>query len=167
MRRILTVVALTMALILSQAVAAQMKIAVVDVNEAIGQTSEAREFLRQVQDEMRPEQDRIRELTAERARIEEEAERDQDILDERGLRRLQEEYERLSSDLQFRAERYQQTLQRRRNELMREMGPRVQAALDEMVRAEGYDLVIPAGAVIYVDPSHDITRRLTERLDRN
>lgn len=167
MRRFLTVAAVLAALTISQIAAAQLKIAVVDVNEAIGQTSQAREFLRQVQEELRPEQERIRELTAQRAQIEERVERDGDVLSDQERRRLSEDHERLTDDLQFRAERYQQTLQRRRNELMREMGPRVQAALDEMVRAEGYDLVIPAGAVIYADPTHDITRHLSERLDRN
>lgn len=167
MRRFLAVVALVTALTAAQAAVAELKIAVVDVNEAIGQTSEAREFLRQVQEELRPEQDRIRELTAQRAQIEERVERDGDVLGERERIRLSEDYERLTADLQFRAESYQQTLQRRRNQLMREMGPRVQSELDAMVQAEGYDLVIPAGAVIYVNPTHDITRRLSERLDRN
>ena len=45
------------------------------------------------------------------------------------------------------------------------MGLRVQAALDDLVQLESYDLVVLVGAVIYANPKHDITRKLTERLD--
>jgi len=161
----MTVVAVAAALTMAQTATAQMKIAVVDVNEAIGQTQEAQDFLRRVQDELRPEQETIRSLTAERSRIEERVERDGEVLSEQERIRLSEDYERLTADLQFRAENYQKTLQRRRNELFRQMGPRVQAALDDLVQAERYDMVVPGGAVIYVNPSHDITSKLTEKLD--
>lgn len=165
MRKLMTVVAVAAALTMAQTATAQMKIAVVDVNEAIGQTQEAQDFLRRVQDELRPEQETIRSLTAERSRIEERVERDGEVLSEQERIRLSEDYERLTADLQFRAENYQKTLQRRRNELFRQMGPRVQAALDDLVQAERYDMVVPGGAVIYVNPSHDITSKLTEKLD--
>jgi len=164
-RKLMTVVAVAAALTMAQTATAQMKIAVVDVNEAIGQTQEAQDFLRRVQDELRPEQETIRSLTAERSRIEERVERDGEVLSEQERIRLSEDYERLTADLQFRAENYQKTLQRRRNELFRQMGPRVQAALDDLVQAERYDMVVPGGAVIYVNPSHDITSKLTEKLD--
>lgn len=165
MRKLMTVVAVVAALMMAQAATAQLKIAVVDVNEAIGQTREAQEFLRRVQEELRPDQETIRNLTAERSRIEERVERDGDVLSQQERIRLSEDYERLTADLQFRAENYQKTLQRRRNELFRQMGPRVQAALDEIVQRENYDMIVPGGAVIYVNPQHDITRKLTERLD--
>ena len=165
MKRLMTVVAAIAALAMATAASAELKIAVVDVNEAIGQTSEAQQFLRRVQEELQPEQERIRSLTAERSRIEERVERDGDVLSQQERNRLAEDYERLTADLRFRAEEYQKTLERRRNELFRQMGPRVQAALDDMVRGEGYDMIVPGGAVIYVDPRHDITRKLTEKLD--
>lgn len=164
-RKLMTVVAVIAALSMAQTAAAQLKIAVVDVNEAIGQTREAQDFLRRVQEELRGDQETIRNLTAERSRIEERVERDGDVLSEQERIRLSEDYERLTADLQFRAESYQKTLQRRRNELFRQMGPRVQAALDDLVQREGYDMIVPGGAVIYVNPQHDITRKLTERLD--
>lgn len=165
MKKLVTAMVALTALVAAPLALAEMKVAVVDINEAIGQTSEAQEFLAQVQEELRPEQEQIREMTAERARIEERVERDGDVLSEQERRRLSEQYERLGSDLQYRTEAYQQTLQRRRSELMRQMGPRVQSALNEMVEDEDYDLVVPAGAVIYARPALDITRRLSERLD--
>lgn len=165
MRKLMTVVAVAAALMVAQAASAQLKIAVVDVNEAIGQSREAQEFLRRVQEELRGDQETIRNLTADRSRIEERVERDGDVLSDQERRRLSEDYERITADLQFRAENYQKTLQRRRQELFRQMGPRVQTALDEIVQRENYDMVIPAGAVIYANPTHDITRKLTEKLD--
>ena len=79
---------------------------------------------------------------------------------------LSEDYERLTSDLQYRTETYQKAVNRRRNELFQKMGPRRQAALDDLVKLEAYDLVLPRNTVIYVNPKHDITRKVTEVLDK-
>lgn len=165
MRRVLTVLVACAAFVLAPAAMAELNIAVVDVNEAVSQTQEAREFLARVQEELQPDQERIRELTAEKSRIEERVERDGEVLSDAERLSLSEEYDRITSDLQYRAETYQKALNRRRNELLRQMGPRVQAALDDLVALEGYDLVVPVGAVIYANPQHDITVKLTERLD--
>jgi len=137
------------------ALAAELSLAVVDVQAAIGQTREAQVFLERVQEE----------LQVEKTRIEERVERDGEVMSEEERVRLSEEYDRITSDLQYRAETYQKAVNRRRNELFRQMGPRVEAALDDLVQLEGYDLVVPRNSVIYVNPKHDITRRLTEQLD--
>ena len=165
MRRVLTMLAACAALGLAPVALAELNIAVVDVNEAVSQTQEAKEFLAKVQEELAPDQGRIRELTADKSRIEERVERDGEVLSDDERVRLSEDYDRVTSDLQYRAENYQKALTRRRNELLRTMGPRVQAALDDLVQLESYDLVVPVGAVIYANPKHDITRKLTERLD--
>jgi outer membrane protein len=145
--------------------AADLKIVVVDVNAAIGQTQEAQQFLGRVQEELKADQDRIRELTADKTRIEERVERDGEVMSNEERVKLSEEYERITSDLQYRAETYQKDINRKRNELFRQMGPRVEAALDDLVKREGYDIVLPRNSVIYVNPRQDITRKLTERLD--
>lgn len=165
-RRLMTVVAAFAALAFAQTAVAELKIAVVDVNEAVGQTQEARAFLERVQGELKPDQDRIRTLTADKSRIEERVERDGEVMSSAERVKLSEEYERVTSDLQYQAESYQKSLNRRRNELFREMGPRVQSALNEIIESEGYDMVVPAGAVIFAKPDHDITSRLAERLDQ-
>lgn len=165
MRKLMTVLAACLALGIGQATAAELKIAVVDVNAAVGQTQEAQTFLSDVQAQLKPDQDRIRELTAEKSRIEERVERDGEVMSDEERVKLSEEYDRVTSDLKYRAESYQKALNRRRNELFGRMGPRVQAALDDMVQLEGYDMIVPVGAVIYVNPKHDITRKLAEKLD--
>ena len=165
MRTVLSILAAIALIAIAPTASAELNIAVVDVNEAVSQTQEAKDFLAQVQQELAPDQERIRELTAEKSRIEQRVERDGEVLSEEERLRLSEEYDRITSDLRYRAENYQKALERRRNELLRRMGPRVQAALDDLVQLETYDLVVPANTVIYANQKHDITRKLTERLD--
>jgi outer membrane protein len=145
---------------------AELKIAVVDVQAAIGQTQEAQAFLEKVQESLEADLERIRELTAQRAEIEEKVQRDGEVMGEEERTRLSEDYERITSDLQYRTESYQKAVNRRRNELFQKMGPGVQAALDDLVKLEAYDLVLPRNTVIYVNPKHDITRKVTEVLDK-
>jgi outer membrane protein len=162
----MTVLAACLALGVAPATfAAEMKIAVVDVNAAVGQTAQAQDFLARVQEDLQTDQDRIRELTAEKSRIEERVERDGEVMSEEERVKLSEEYDRVTSDLKYRAETYQKALNRRRNELFRQMGPRVQAALNDLVESGDYDLVIPAGSVIFARPTIDITTQLAEKLD--
>lgn len=166
MKKVITVLAAFAALAFAQPAAAELKIAVVDVQEAVGQTQQAKDFLAKVQTELKPDQDRIKDLTAQKSKIEEKVDRDGEVMSDQERAKLSEDYDRVTSDLKYRAESYQKTLNRRRNELFQMMGPRVQAVLNDLVKAEGYDLVVPSGAVIYVNPKYDITAKLAERLDQ-
>lgn len=166
MKRVLAFVLALGALGLAPLAGAELKIAVVDVQAAIGQTQEAQSFLEKVQESLEADLERIRELTAQRAEIEEKVQRDAEVMGEEERTRLSEDYERLTSDLQYRTETYQKAVNRRRNELFQKMGPGVQAALDDLVKLEAYDLVLPRNTVIYVNPKHDITRKVTEVLDK-
>ncbi|MBL6808166.1 MAG: OmpH family outer membrane protein, partial [Pseudomonadales bacterium] len=157
MKRVLAFVLGLGALGLAPLAGAELKIAVVDVQAAIGQTQEAQAFLEKVQESLEADLERIRELTAQRAEIEEKVQRDGEVMGEEERTRLSEDYERLTSDLQYRTESYQKAVNRRRNELFQKMGPGVQAALDDLVKLEAYDLVLPRNTVIYVNPKHDIT----------
>ncbi len=166
MKRVLAFVLGLGALGLAPLAGAELKIAVVDVQAAIGQTQEAQAFLEKVQESLEADLERIRELTAQRAEIEEKVQRDGEVMGEEERTRLSEDYERITSDLQYRTDTYQKAVNRRRNELFQKMGPGVQAALDDLVKLEAYDLVLPRNTVIYVNPKHDITRKVTEVLDK-
>jgi len=165
-KRVLAFVLGLGALGLAPLAGAELKIAVVDVQAAIGQTQEAQTFLEKVQESLEADLERIRELTTQRAEIEEKVQRDAEVMGEEERTRLSEDYERITSDLQYRTETYQKAVNRRRNELFQKMGPGVQAALDDLVKLEAYDLVLPRNTVIYVNPKHDITRKVTEVLDK-
>ena len=45
------------------------------------------------------------------------------------------------------------------------MAPKLNAVLDDLVEIEGYDLVLQRGGLLYVNIKHDITRRVTEKLN--
>ena len=156
-----------MAFLSPYAEAATTKIVVVDAQEAVAQTKDAKEFLEQVQEELKSDQDKIRDLNDEKTRIEERVERDGEVLSDRERARLQEEYERITSDLKYQIETFQKVTNRRRDELFRRMAPRVRDALDELIEQEAYDLVLPATTVVHFKPAYDITRKLTEKLDEN
>ena len=45
------------------------------------------------------------------------------------------------------------------------MGPKVQAIVNDLVEVERYDLVFERSNVGYVNPRHDITAKVTEKLN--
>ncbi len=49
---------------------------------------------------------------------------------------------------------------------MKDMGPKVDSALKQIISAEGITLVVNSKAAVYSTPAHNITAKLTERLNK-
>jgi outer membrane protein len=56
-------------------------------------------------------------------------------------------------------------VQQLQGKIMEELQPKVQAALKELVEAEGITLLLQREAVIVADPALDVTGKLLERLN--
>ncbi len=50
--------------------------------------------------------------------------------------------------------------------VMKDMGPKVDSALKQIISAEGITLVVNSKAAVYSTPAHNITAKLTERLNK-
>lgn len=144
---------------------AQLKIAVVDSIQAISQSEEAKLFMEKARNEMDPEQKGLQalqdEITALQQRLRDEGE----VMAEAERREVLKEMENKRIDLDFRAKKLQKELQDRQTELGQTMGPKVNAIVVDLVEVERYDLVFERSNVGYVNPRHDITAKVTEKLN--
>ena len=53
---------------------------------------------------------------------------------------------------------------RRENEERKQMLTRIQGAIEQITKAQNIDLVVERGAVIYLNPSLDITQQVISRV---
>jgi len=53
----------------------------------------------------------------------------------------------------------------RRQELLQQMVPKIDAVLKDLIELEGYDLIMERANLRYANSKHDITRRVTEKLN--
>ncbi len=68
-------------------------------------------------------------------------------------------------EYQFLVNKLQKDVQDRRQDLMQQMAPKIDAVLQDLIEAEGYDLILQRGNLLYADSKHDITRKVTEKLN--
>lgn len=158
-------VALAVATFAGPAALAQLKVAVVNTVQAIQQSEEAKAFMEQVQQDLEPEQAELQGLQQEIADLRQRVQDEGDVMSAEEQRKVAKDIENKQIDLEFRAQKLQKDVQDRQEELVQVVGPKVQAVVNDMVEVERYDLVFERRSVGYVNPRHDITAKVTEKLN--
>ena len=144
---------------------AQLNVAVVNTVQAIQQSEEATAFTEQLQQELAPEQAELQGLQQEIGDLRQRVQDEGDVMSADEQRKVAREIENKQIDLEFRAQKLQKDVQDRQQELIQVMGPKVQAIVNDLVEVERYDLVFERSNVGYVNPRHDITAKVTEKLN--
>ncbi len=159
------VLAFFLCLLLSAGAYAEIKIAVLNVQRAVAESTEAQDELAKIQEELTATQAEIQRMNAEMVALQERLVRDGDVMSSTDARRLQRELEDKQMDYEFRVNRFQKEVNDRQQEVINMMMPKIDAALGDLIEQEGYDLILHRQNVLYVDGAHDITSRVAERLN--
>ena len=80
-------------------------------------------------------------------------------------RKISKEIEDKQIDYQFRVNKLQKEVNDRRQELLQQMVPKIDAVLKDLIEVEQYDMIMERGSLRYVNSRHDITRKVTEKLN--
>lgn len=165
-QRILAILAISVLAFTAPFASAEVKIAVVDVQNAILQSEEAKRLLAQIQGEFKGEEDEIRKIQSEAAALLERMNKDADVMSDAEKRRLQQEIESMNNDFVYLRQKLQRQIEERQKELFTGIDGKVQKAIEELVLSEDYDMILPRGAVLYVTDLYNITRKVTEKLNQ-
>ena len=163
---ILAILAISVLTVTSPFASAEVKIAVVDVQNAILQSEEAKRLLTQIQEEFKGEEDEIRKIQSEAAALLERMNKDADVMSDSEKRRLQQQIESMNNDFVYLRQKLQRQIEERQTELFTGIDSKVQKAIEELVLSEDYDMILPRGAVLYVTDLYNITRKVTEKLSQ-
>ena len=145
--------------------AAELKIAVLDTQRALVSSEEAKALLEQAQSELKKEEEEVNALGAEIQALQEKLQTDGEVMSPTEQRKAQQDIEDKRIDYEFLVNKLQKALQDRRQDLLQVMVPKVDAVLKDLIELEGYDLIMERANLRYVNPKHDITRRVTEKLN--
>ena len=72
----------------------------------------------------------------------------------------------LEQDLQFQSKKLQAAQQDVAQEVMREMGPKLEAVVKQLVEAEKIGLIVDSKSVMMAKPEFDLTAKVTEQLNK-
>ena len=145
--------------------AAELKIGVLDLQQAIMASEEAQQFMESAQTELKADQDEVNALQNEIRRLQEELRKDAEVMSPAEQRRRQKEIEDKQIDYRFLVNKLQKEIQDRQQELMNQMGPKLEAAIKDLVESEDYDLILQRADLIYAKAEHSITQQVTEKLN--
>jgi outer membrane protein len=164
-QRIFTILATAFLVMGAPAVLAEVKIAVVDVQGAILQSEEAKRLLQQIQTEFKDEEEEIRTVQSEAAAMLERLQKDAEVMSDVEKRRIQQQIESRNNDFVYLRQKLQRQIEERQQELFAGVDGKVQKAIEELVKSEDYDLILPRQAALYVNEIYNITRKVTEKLN--
>ncbi|HEX5276517.1 MAG TPA: OmpH family outer membrane protein [Fluviicoccus sp.] len=163
MRSIIAVTALVMGM--AAAVSHAGGVAVADSQAAIMSTDYAKKTFEKLNNDMKPQRDRLESLRKDLASIEEKFQKNGSIMSAKEKTDLQnsarqklDEFNNLAQAVQKRAQDVQQ-------EMVQKMLPKMEAAVDEIRQAANIDIIIERKNVIWSEPSTDITKKITEKLN--
>lgn len=162
MHRFLMVIAI---LFSSMATAEGLNIAVVDMERALFNSDEAKQSAEQFQSKVASDIKRIKSLEAELIAMDEQIKNDSAVMSPDQIGEAKGKRDALYKEYQY----YAREMQQRNNEwqkgFFQSKLPQMERILKELIDAEKYDLVLPAGAVVYASPAVDLTAKLLERLN--
>ena len=144
---------------------AEMKIAVLDTQRALLESEEAKQLLQGFQQDLQKEQDDLNKLGEQIRTLQETLQKDAEVLSPAEQRKRQKEIEDRQIDYQFLGNKLQKEVNDRREDLLRQMVPKIDAVLKDLIDLEGYDLIMERSNLRYANSKHDITRKVTEKLN--
>lgn len=140
---------------------AQTKVAVVNIQSAIGSTDEGKQAAQQYQTKFAPRVSEINDLNNQLASIQKRAQDGANTLSDQEKARLEQQYQRLSRQLQRKQQEYQQDAQDARSDIIDDLGPKMMQVIDRYAREHGYSVVLDnstqSNTVLYAANNVDIT----------
>ena len=152
-------------LLLSASSYAELKIAVINAEQAILQSEEGKTKIEAIQAAVEADELKIQSLSEQIKALQEQLAKDAEVISAGEQQKIQKEIEDLNIDAQFELQKYQKKGNELQQDLMREMTPKLQAVLTDLIEVEGYDVVMPRAGLLYTNAKHNITRKVTEKLN--
>ncbi|WP_097460181.1 OmpH family outer membrane protein [Mangrovitalea sediminis] len=161
----LKVLAAVMIMSVAVPAAAQLKIGVVDLRQALFTSNAAKSFSEKLKSEFQGQEAKVR-------KVHDEAQKLKDRLDKDGAMMSDAERNKVASDFQDKVKEFQYlknkldtAVDNRKQSFLDGAKPLVDQSLQEIVKERHLDMILPREAVVYALPSMDVTAELIDKLN--
>jgi outer membrane protein len=146
-------------------VSAEMNIVVLDPVRAILESEEAKVLAEAANKEMQPEQEELRAAAEEMQALQAKLQKDGEVMSDSERRKAIKDLESMQADLQFGSQKLQKEAQDRRQEILQALAPKYERVLSDLIQIDQIDLILSPNQLQYANAKHDISRRVTEKLN--
>ena len=144
---------------------AEVKIVVVDVQRAVLNSEAGQRGMAEIQEEFQAEEEALQEVQKEATALLEKLKKDTEFMSDQEFNQLLGEIQAKNNEFVARGQNLQRAVEERRQRLIQGMNTEVRDAIEKLVLAEDYDLVIPRAVAVYHGELYDITLKLTEKMN--
>ena len=146
-------------------VSAEMNIVVLDPVRAILESEEAKVLAEAANKEMQPEQEELRAAAEEMQALQAKLQKDCEVMSDSERRKAIKDLESMQADIQFGSQKLQKEAQDRRQEILQALAPKYEKVLSDLIQIDQIDLILSPNQLQYANAKHDISRRVTEKLN--
>ena len=164
MRKSILIAVMSVMALASLPVAAQ-SIAVLDYQMALLESEAAKGYSVDAEKKFGNQLQRLQNLEAEAKRLQERMQRDGEKLAQSELEKLELEFRQKAREFQTQSQELNEAKAQSDRQMLEQLKPKLDSAVEAVLEAGNYDLVIDRSAIIDVKPNLDITRQVIERLN--
>ncbi|GAA3559872.1 MULTISPECIES: OmpH family outer membrane protein [Marinobacter] len=159
-------VAALLALLIAMPAAADTRIGVVDLRQALFSSNDAQAFSDKLQQDFADEEANVRSVQEEARQLKERLEKDGAMMNESERNSLASDFQDKVQEFNFLKQRLDNTVAGRKQAFLEQARPEVDAAVKELLEENDLDLILPSEAVVYVKPEMNLTQQLLEKLNQ-
>jgi len=162
--RFTSLVVVSLCVVLSAPVLAG-NVAVADSQSAILATEVAKKTFEKLNADMKPQRDRLEQLRKDIAAIEEKFQKNASVMSDKDKRELQKQAEAKINEFKGLADAVQKRANEVQQDMLKKLIPKTEVVVEELRKAGNYDIIIEKKNVIFADPSVDLTKKITDKLN--
>ncbi|MBB1519981.1 OmpH family outer membrane protein [Aquipseudomonas campi] len=165
MRKLTQLVLITMALVATPAFA-EMKVAVLNYQMALLESDAAKKYAVDAEKKFGPQLNKLKQLETDAKRIQDRLVKEGERMQQAERERLELEFKQKARDFQFQSKELNEAKAISDRDMLKQLKPKLDKAVEEVIKGGNFDLVLERGAVIDVKPQLDITRQVIERMNK-
>lgn len=165
MRNLTQLVLITAALMASPAFA-DMKIAVLNYQMALLESDAAKQYAVDAEKKFGPQLTKLRALETDAKALQDKLVNGGSKMSQADRDKAESDFKQKARDFQFQSKELNEAKAASDRDTLKKLKPKLDQAVEEIIKKGGYDLVIERGAVVDVKPQYDITRQVIERMNQ-
>jgi outer membrane protein len=146
------------------AASAQLKIGIINSQQAVFGTAEFKKWRGQEETKFKPRQDQLAKLQKDLSDLQ--AQLQSGKLSQQGEQELQMQAQRKQREGQRMQQDYQEDLEREQNEILQRIGGRMRELVTKLADAKGLDVVFDSQSIIHYKPALDLTTDAVAEYDK-
>ncbi len=145
---------------------AELKVGLVDMRAALFSSDAAKEFTESMVSKYKQQDLEVRAVGEEGQKLELRLKNDAAIMSDNERSKLASDLEAKIQEYKYLKSKLDKALAEKRQEFLNDSKPKVDQAINELVKEEKLDLLMPREAALYANQSMDLTEKFVKKLNK-